>query len=460
VIEVLQNRQRQGISLRKTYDRDKALYEAAKHYCGSWQKALHAAGLPPQLREWNPTRVIRELQTRHRQGLSLRWAEVERPFYNAACRYFGNWRKALAVAGLPAPPERKWTPKRVIQAIQMRKRQHLPLEYTRREDRSLVGAAARYYGTWSNALRAAGMPVKPMRQWSKQMIIKEIRARLAEDAQKSDNVTSIGPPKYLCLSRARKDDCSLYAAARTWFGSWPNAIQAAGLVPRIRHCWTADRVIEAVRDRHRAGLPMVRVLEDDPWLCAAARLYFGGWHNTMEAAGLTVTSRKRWPRKRIIAAIDAHQRQGSLRYVWRDDKRLFWAASLRFGNWQNALKAAGFTPKRYQWWSRERIVQELHHKNRQSQYNISIIDRPLAAAAVRLFGGLRLAWEAAGIEPKDRRWTKRRIIEAIQDRYVQGLSLTGKGFGNPSVVVAARREFGSWPNALAAAAIPVRRKCQ
>jgi hypothetical protein len=178
---------------------------------------------------------------------------------------------------------------------------------------------------------------------------------------------------------------------------------------------------------------MVRVLEDDPWLCAAARLYFGGWHNTMEAAGLTVTSRKRWPRKRIIAAIDAHQRQGSLRYVWRDDKRLFWAASLRFGNWQNALKAAGFTPKRYQWWSRERIVQELHHKNRQSQYNISIIDRPLAAAAVRLFGGLRLAWEAAGIEPKDRRWTKRRIIEAIQDRYVQGLSLTGKGFGSSVV---------------------------
>lgn len=114
VIEILQSRSRQCISLRKTYDRDKALYEAAKRYCGSWQKALQAAGLSPQLREWHPKRVIRELQTRYRQGQSVCWATVERPFYNAACRYFGNWRKALEAAGLPTPPERKWTPKRVI----------------------------------------------------------------------------------------------------------------------------------------------------------------------------------------------------------------------------------------------------------------------------------------------------------------------------------------------------------
>lgn len=442
VIEVLHERQQRGVSLLVIYSTDRALYEAAKRYCGSWQKALRAAGLSPQLRIWNPQRVLTTFQARHQQGLPLHCAAVDKPFYSAACRYFGNWRKALEAAGLPTPPPRKWTPHRVIQAIRKRRRQGMSMERIQHDDRSLYFAACRYYGNCSAALRAAGLPAKSIRRWSRESVISELHTRYTQDI----------------LSETAKNDPSLYRVARRLFGSWPAALQAAGMVPRVRRRWTAAIVLEAVKARHRASLPMVRVQDDSQPLYQAARAYFGGWHNAMEVAGLDVTSRKRWPHQRIIAAIRVHHRQGSLSRIWKDDKRLFWAGCQRFGNWQKAMEAAGFTPRRYQRWSKEYVLQQLRARHRLSQYNISILDPPLAAAAVRLFGGLRRAWDAAGIEPKDHRWTEKRIIEAIQDRYIRGLPMSSKQFGNPSLVHAARRQFGSWADALAVAAIPAGRK--
>lgn len=469
VIDAILERQRRGLSFRFVHQTDKALYNAAKRYCGTWKGALEAAGLSTELRKWNPPLVIRNLQCWHKQGLPLRQATVDKAFYNAACRYFGNWRRALQAAGLPIPPPR-WTKQRVVRAIRDRKRQGLPMERVSRDDPSLFSAGSRHFGNWSTALRAAGLSAKCIRRWSKDTVINEIRSRYAQYSADSlivktthassdlANQRDAWRQHWICLSHIWRNDQSFYAAARRLFGSWPNAVQAAGLVPRIRHRWTPASVLKAVKARYHAGLPMVRVSDDADSLYQAARAYFGGFHNAMTAAGIEVTFRKRWPRQRIIAAIQAHYQKGSLCKVWRDDKRLFWAGTLRFGNWRNALEAAGLKPKRYQRWSRQFILQRLRVWHRRSQYNISIIDRALAAAAVRLFGGLRRAWEAAAIKPRDHRWTEQRIIEAIQNRHIHGLPMSGKQFGNPSAVQAARREFGSWPNALAAAGIPAVRK--
>ena len=81
-------------------------------------------------------------------------------------------------------------------------------------------------------------------------------------------------------------------------------------------------------------------------------------------------------------------------------------------------------------------------------------DPGLVGAAFRLFGGLQNALDAAGLEPRSGRWTERRVIEAIQDGYVRGLPIEHSGFKNVALANAARRRFGDWPSAVAAAGIP------
>jgi hypothetical protein len=139
--------------------------------------------------------------------------------------------------------------------------------------------------------------------------------------------------------------------------------------------------------------------------------------------------------------------------VWTEDKLLFNAAIRKFGSWEKALRAAGLQPKPRRKWSKERVITGLQIWHDQAEKDIRRFDAGLAGAAARLFGTLGNAMEAAGVEPKNRRWTDRRVIEAIQDRYVQGLPINVPGFGDKPLAGAARRRFGSWPEALAVAGL-------
>jgi len=80
------------------------------------------------------------------------------------------------------------------------------------------------------------------------------------------------------------------------------------------------------------------------------------------------------------------------------------------------------------------------------------------AARIRL-GGWRHALRLAGVLAPDENWrhksvwTRQRVIEAIQDLHVQGIPLNAKK--NKLLAAAARRRFGSWHAARAAAGLPV-----
>ena len=52
-------------------------------------------------------------------------------------------------------------------------------------------------------------------------------------------------------------------------------------------------------------------------------------------------------------------------------------------------------------------------------------------------------------------WNKQHVIDVLQDRQRRGLPINATGFGNISLVKAARRQFGNWLGALAAAGIGV-----
>ena len=70
-----------------------------------------------------------------------------------------------------------------------------------------------------------------------------------------------------------------------------------------------------------------------------------------------------------------------------------------------------------------------------------------------MFGSIEKAFETLGLEPKHNRWTDRRVIETIQNYYVQGRSIDINGCGDKKLFAAAKRRFGTWAKAVVAAGL-------
>ncbi len=90
------------------------------------------------------------------------------------------------------------------------------------------------------------------------------------------------------------------------------------------------------------------------------------------------------------------------------------------------------------------------------QPNFQHIDPALTAAAVRYFGNLSVAVEAAGLETPCGRWSKRRITAQIQEYYIQGRRIGILGCGDILLGLAAKRHFGTWLEAVKASGLESR----
>jgi hypothetical protein len=242
--------------------------------------------------KWDQSRVIDRLRARYGGGQPLYVWKEDYGLYAAACRQFGSWRAALDAAGLPLPT--KWTRERVLAIISHRHQQQMPLTAAWRDDPRLYQAAIVHFGSWTDALKAADLPRE--RRWTPDEVIAALKSRYIR-GQSMKNV--------------RDHDRSLYSQARRVFGSWRNAIHAAGLPlaesrggagsrpsrqkramkparrnghqPRV---WSPEKVIEEFRRWHRAGVTHLRSV--DQGLSKAAKRYFGSLDIALEAAGLAV----------------------------------------------------------------------------------------------------------------------------------------------------------------------------
>jgi hypothetical protein len=148
----------------------------------------------------------------------------------------------------------------------------------------------------------------------------------------------------------------------------------------------------------------------------------------------------------LRAALGRGVRPGEL---WKD-RTLTAAATNYLGGRRAALVALGIHVPPQPRWTPEAIVAAL--RDRHEQGLLMTKDRALYQAAIRAFGSGRKAREAAGLPPTVRQWTKEQVLEAIQDRYVQGESLSSKRCER-GLVTAAKRLFGSWSKAIGAAGL-------
>ena len=139
---------------------------------GSWDRALHAAGLDAddvnRYRKWTRETVVSELRARHRDQDAVNSGAVQRDdpgLHAAAVRHFAGYDQALRAAKLDPDKVRRrkvWDRADVLRSLKVARKagQRLSDSAVRREQPALYGAAVRLFGSFTAAREAAGVKLK------------------------------------------------------------------------------------------------------------------------------------------------------------------------------------------------------------------------------------------------------------------------------------------------------------
>lgn len=261
---------------------------------------------------WTRERILRHILDREAEGRSLSAGGkgADQQLYCAARRIFGSWRNAIIAAGIP--PERvlthdRWSPAKVLARIRSLSRRRRPLttDQIERRHRRLVSAARRHFGSWSKAVMAAGVDPTKLQRVVPWNRERVIEAILTRALRSEPLVGRLVKPR------------SLVDASYRLFGGWQAAVAAAGLDPRVTH----------MPPRRRKRLRPVRARS--------------------ESAGAAKVLSKPWSKERVIEGIRARVRDNKRINAWavsQDDRGLYGAGRRHLGSWDEAIKAAGFDP--------------------------------------------------------------------------------------------------------------------
>jgi hypothetical protein len=287
-------------------DHEKALAGQAVHYFRSWDKALRRIGLDPaRIRLFRPTwrgrsrwfradkaAILAELGRRQSAGEPLSWKTIlptksGPAFLDRATKVFGHWSRALAAAGLDpshgrTSPWSKANKADILAEIRRRRRTQESLRYNEIAEQKwgqpLVKRSEFLFGSWSGALRAAGIePEGGYSVWhkaDKAAILAALRRR--KRTRKPLRSSKVAKEKWGRALRNR---------AENLFGSWNAALRKAGIEPaKETSPWRkADKaaVLAEIRRRERAGESLATTkVERGKWgnpLMNRCRILFGSW---------------------------------------------------------------------------------------------------------------------------------------------------------------------------------------
>ena len=200
---------------------------------GSWNGYMTAAGFTPRpYRAWNHTDTIAAIQrwAQSHDGKPpsrAQWPRPSRihPSEWQVRRLFGTWSAAIRQAGLSPQTGRRghWTDEAILDALRRWADLHgVPSSAGWSKGapgRPTHALVTRAFGSWDAALRAAGLQRPPAGRWSAEEII---------DAIQSWTQTHQRPPRALDWEYAAPDHPN---RVHVWkhFGSWNAALLAAGL---------------------------------------------------------------------------------------------------------------------------------------------------------------------------------------------------------------------------------------
>lgn len=260
VLAAVCRRARRGLSLAfRDVQRDgNGLVGAGQTRFGTWEAAVRAAGINYADVRHRPFRVdrrevVQELRALARGRRRLVPNDIARRsprLYAAVYRVFGSWPAAVRTLGPPFDLDRRpWTKRRVLAAIERRRREGRSLKSgdVHRDAPTLMDAVRRLFGVpWRRLLGRLGYRHEGQEVWTRDRILREVQAR--KKAGKPVNARAV-----------MRADVKLYAAARRRFGSWDAVLQAVGLDPnRVRaiQLWDRKKVSRAIRGLARRGVPL------------------------------------------------------------------------------------------------------------------------------------------------------------------------------------------------------------
>jgi len=125
----------------------------------------------PEFNRCTREKIIREILMHEIESNSVRPKFIKKKnlsLYHAVLRQFGSWSQALISAGVPASKFAKtkhermnnylfWTKDRIIEAILQRAVKNHSLQSTKIRPYALRIAGIRHFGSWANAVKAAGL---------------------------------------------------------------------------------------------------------------------------------------------------------------------------------------------------------------------------------------------------------------------------------------------------------------
>ena len=242
-----------------------------------------------------------------------------------------------------------WTKDEILRTLRKLHKSKSDLSYNALAGRrqSLVSAAAYHFGSYRAAVEKAGIDyaaVTRRPRWTRQAIVELIKA-----------AHRAGQDLHWSAVTKRRDELGKAAFASLQprlFGSWDEALQAAGLdadaINRYRK-WDKERVVGSIKVRWRDRQPLNSgtLQRQDPGLHAAAVRHFGSYDDALRAAKLDpekVRERRSWDRDAVIKGLKAARRAGghlSDSAVRREQPALYGAAVRLFGSFTAARESAG-----------------------------------------------------------------------------------------------------------------------
>lgn len=238
ILEALKKSYKKGedLSYNAMARKKQSLVSAAAYHFGSYRKACEKAGIDyaevTRRPRWSKPRIIKLIKSAYRSGEDLHWSAVtgrkdelgRAAFASLQPRLFGSWDRALHGAGLDSGEiarYRTWDRASIISDIKQMHADEAELNSgaVQKDDPGLHAAAVRHFGSYDLALKAAGINPKGVRRrrsWTKDDVLKELKARKRGKLLLSDTVV-------------RKEAPALYGAALRLFGTFTNARSSAGI---------------------------------------------------------------------------------------------------------------------------------------------------------------------------------------------------------------------------------------
>jgi hypothetical protein len=281
----------QGISDEDAAFGGTGLVSAARSNFGSFAKARDAAGIPapprprcPKVIRWDAPLVLSEIRRRHREGETLAMSKVRGSLVITACRFFGTWQEAIEAAGFRYEDIRltnQYSDADLIAWLRQQAVDHPSWSRTAlHRSRSGITIVQRF-GSIDNALEAAGIrdwPRTDVRQLlTRDEVIARLRQRLLTNCDTS-------------AAALEADESPLYVSILRRFDSLWDALRAAGLpTAHAPASWTAANILKLLRTRHALGHSLAAKdlsQELGQGLKGAIRRLFGNLQEACRQAGV------------------------------------------------------------------------------------------------------------------------------------------------------------------------------